>query len=111
VDACGGERIPAERALTAADGWGADAYLAFERDGVSCVRLNYEAETNNDLPMKQALDGWMSRQPDGPASVRLDGSILVFESCDPGADVDSVATGGSQAAVSWRSDARTCPER
>jgi hypothetical protein len=94
------ERIPAEKALTAVDGWGGDAYLAFERDGVSCVRIHYEAETGSDLDqMEQALDAWTSRQPDGPASVRLEGSMLVFESCDPGADVDPVATGGSQAAV------------
>ena len=35
------ERIPVKQALEAADGWGGDSYAAFERDGVSCVKLDY----------------------------------------------------------------------
>jgi len=94
------ERIPVKQALDAADGWGGDAYVAYERDGVSCVKVAYEGETGNDLDqMQDALTAWTKRLPDGPASVRRDGSTLVLQSCDPGSKAPAVATGGSQEAI------------
>ena len=93
------ERIPAEQAITATDGWGGDAYVAFERDGVSCVRMTYAGDTPRDVAQMQgALSAWVNRLP-GQASVRRDGGMLAFESCDPGANAASVATGGSMKAV------------
>ncbi len=95
------ERIPAKAAFEAADGWGGDAYVAFERDDVSCVRVDYEGESDQDLDeMEAALDDWIAAGPEGAASVRTEGSLLMFESCDPGDGVRSVATGGSRQAVS-----------
>ncbi len=94
------ERIPARQALAAADGWGGDAYVAYERDEVSCVRVHYEGDSAGDLDqMQAALTAWVKRVPAGPASVRRDGSMLVFESCDPGTKATAVATGNSQEAV------------
>ena len=29
------------QALTAADGWGGDSYAAYERNGVSCVTVDF----------------------------------------------------------------------
>ena len=93
------ERIPAEQAITATDGWGGDAYVAFERDGVSCVRMTYAGDTPRDMAQMQgALSAWVNRRP-GQASVRRDGGMLAFESCDPGTNAASVATGGSTKAV------------
>ena len=40
-----GERLPAKQALTATDGWGGDSLVAFERDGTTCVRVNYKGDT------------------------------------------------------------------
>ena len=94
------ERIPAQEALTAADGWGGDSYAAFERDGVSCVRINYRGDTPEDiLQMKSALEAWVARLPKGPARVSRDGSTVVFESCDPGENAAKVATGKSMDAL------------
>ena len=94
------ERIPPEQALTATDGWGGDAYVAFERQGVSCVRMRYAGDTPRDvLQMHGALSAWVKRLPGAPTSVRRDGRMLAFESCDPGSDAASVATGGSTQAV------------
>lgn len=94
------ERIPAKQALAAADGWGGDAYVAYERDEVSCVKVHYEGDTAGDLDQMQvALTAWVKRVPSGPASVRRDGSMLVFQSCDPGTRATAVATGRSEEAV------------
>jgi len=79
------ERVPPTKALDAVDGWGGDSYVGFERDGVTCVRTNYQGDTKRDLTeMEDALRSWISEQPKGKAEVQLDGSTLVFESCDPG---------------------------
>ena len=94
------ERIPVKQALDAADGWGGDAYVAYERDEVSCVKVAYRGETSKDLDqMQAALTAWVKRLPEGPASVRRDGSTLLLESCDPGSKAPAVATGGSQDAI------------
>ena len=96
-----GERLEPQRAFTAADGWGGDAYVAFERNDVTCIRVNYEADSEDDLEeMRTALTDWIAAGPRGAAEVRAEGSMLVFESCDPGPDAPAVATGGSKDAVS-----------
>lgn len=95
------ERIPAKQAFVAADGWGGDAFVGFEREGVSCVRVHYRGGSAQDHEeMRGALEKWVDASPDGLASVRSKGQLLVFESCDPGADAAGVATGSSRDAVS-----------
>jgi hypothetical protein len=94
------ERIPVKQALTAADGWGGDAYVAFERDGTACVRMHYRGDTGQDVrQMKVALKAWAARLPTAQASVRREGSLLRFESCDPGPEAAAVATQSSQDAI------------
>ncbi len=79
------ERVPAPRVLDAVDGWGGDSYVAFERDGVSCVRVNYQGDTKGDLAeMETSLRSWIAEQPKGKGDVHVDRRTLVFESCDPG---------------------------
>ena len=54
------ERLPLEQALTAVDGWGGDAFAAYERDGVSCVQIDYRGDTPEDLAQMQgALQAWV----------------------------------------------------
>jgi hypothetical protein len=94
------ERLPAEQALTAVDGWGGDSYAAFERDGVSCVRIHYRGDTPDDLvEMKTAMGNWVAKLPQGPARVSRDGTTVNFESCDPGANAPRVAAGKSMDAL------------
>ena len=96
------ERLPAEQALTAADGWGGDSYAAFERDGVSCVRIHYRGDTPDDLvEMKTAMETWIAKLPKGPARVSRDGTTVNFESCDPGANAPKVAAGKSMDALAF----------
>ena len=80
------QRIPPLRALDAVDGWGGDSYVAFTRGGTSCLRATYRGDTSRDTTeMAGALRAWVAAVPNGPASVRVQGKALAFESCDPGA--------------------------
>ena len=79
------ERIPVPDALDVVDGWGGDAYVAFERRDRTCVRIAYAGDTHAETDrMQQALRRWDEAGPDQTASVSRDGGDLVLESCDPG---------------------------
>lgn len=94
------ERLPLEQALTAVDGWGGDAFAAYERDGSSCVSIDYRGDTAQDLvEMDTALRSWVAKGPQDAASVTRQDQTLVFESCDPGADAPKVAAGKSRDAL------------
>jgi hypothetical protein len=79
------QRTSLIEALDAADGWGGDSYIAFEQDGLSCVRARYRGDTARDrTQMQEALSRWVAAGPGSTASVQRKGQDLVFESCDPG---------------------------
>lgn len=93
------ERIPVRDALVAADGWGGDQYVAFERGTQVCMRIDYSGDTPSDVAeLRDALQQWIADGPDGIASVRDQGKGLRFESCDPGRAADA-GNGGSQDAL------------
>jgi hypothetical protein len=93
------ERLPAAQALTAVDGWGGDSYAAYDLDGVSCVSVDYRADTPQDLAqMKGALQAWVAKGPKGSAGVRKHELTLDFHSCDPGTAA-KVASGRSKDAL------------
>jgi hypothetical protein len=95
------ERLPTSQALTAVDGWGGDSYAAYESDGVSCVTVDYRADTPEDLTqMQKAMQAWAAKGPKGAVSVLLKESTLVFTSCDPGKNAARVASGKSMDGVS-----------
>jgi len=94
------ERMPAQRALTAVDGWGGDALAAYDQDGTSCVTIDFRADTAADLAqMQRALQTWVAKGPREAASVEREDQTLVLRSCDPGADAAPVASGTSADAV------------
>jgi hypothetical protein len=79
------ERMPVRDALAAADGWGADAYVAFERDDATCARVTYRGRTGRDTSrMLAALHHWVAAAHGSPAQVSSTGRAVHFESCDPG---------------------------
>jgi hypothetical protein len=84
------ERLPLRDALVAADGWGGDAYVSFERGGTSCARATYVGQDAAATSlMESALTRWVAAAPGSPSTVtRVDGA-LHFESCDPGESVSS----------------------
>jgi len=79
------ERLPLKDSLRAADGWGGDAYVAFQRDGRSCARASYVGDTPDDTTqMFSALQRWIAAAPGSPAYVQVENGHVLFESCDPG---------------------------
>jgi hypothetical protein len=82
-----GERIDPFQALTAADGWGGDAYIAYEQDGRNCIRVAFVGDTDADTQeIQDALDQWVAAMPAGAASVEDGTGPVLLQSCDPGKD-------------------------
>jgi hypothetical protein len=90
------ERMPDLEALAAADGWDGDAFVAFQRDGVSCERTAVRGDSPQaTATLDTALRRWAAASPGSGAQVQDDGSLVRFESCDPG----TTAAAGRDASV------------
>jgi hypothetical protein len=79
------ERLDPKEALAIADGWGGDAYVAFTRDGTTCVRADLVADSPDELARFDAgLAAWAAAMPAGTATHALAGDTITIETCDPG---------------------------
>ena len=86
------ERIDVRQALAAVTGWGGDAYVVFQRGGLTCARVRVSGDTPGDNDqLDAALRDWAAAAPSGTASATRQGDAVELESCDPG----SRATAGS----------------
>jgi len=82
-----GERIDPLSALQAVDGWGGDAYIAYQQNGKTCMRLDMKGDTStDDDELRSAFDEWVKAMPPGAASTSSDGAALQVQTCDPGTD-------------------------
>jgi hypothetical protein len=80
------ERMDPKEALAVADGWAGDAYVAFTREGTTCVRAEFAAESGDALArMARAVEAWAAAMPVGSVQVSVDAHLSI-ESCDPGVD-------------------------
>ncbi len=80
------ERLPVREALSAADGWGGDAFVAYDEGGTTCLKAQYAGRTRTDSRvMESALQRWVDAAPDAKAGVKGSGRFVKFRSCDPGA--------------------------
>ncbi len=94
------EHLDPRQSLRAVDGWGGDAYVAFERDGRTCVRSAFRGDAPGETDeMAEVLDEWTRAVPANDASVSRRGDDVVLESCDPGADGGSSPGGGAEQAL------------
>lgn len=76
------ERLSPSEALEAAEGWGGDAFVAFDHDGAECLRIRYAADSKRDRQeMSAALAKWIRRGPQGSARLAQDGRELWLEAC------------------------------
>jgi hypothetical protein len=78
-------RLDPHLAMAAADGWGGDSFVAFEREKKSCIRANFIGDTPADSDeMVAALDAWVKLMPPNTGSVTRDADTVTFSACDPG---------------------------
>lgn len=76
------ERIDPLEALTAADGWGGDRYVAYRLDDRTCVRVDLVGDSPTDTDeIGRALESWAAVGPAGAASVDTTGEAVALESC------------------------------
>jgi hypothetical protein len=93
------ERVPVRTALRAADGWGGDAFVAYDQAGTSCVRADYTGRTRRDSrTMADALGRWAGADPSHSAHVSRKGKSVGFRSCDPGTE-STVGSDSSEQAI------------
>jgi hypothetical protein len=78
------ERIDPLDALSAADGWGGDAYVAYDRGGRACMDLAVRGDSARDgEELLRAFESWVAAGPSGAAEVRSDGDLALVTACDP----------------------------
>jgi hypothetical protein len=103
------ERIDPLEALSAADGWGGDAYVAYDRGGTPCMDLAVRGDSTRDgEEVLRAFEAWVAAGPAGAARVRSDGDLAVVTACDPGDQddpssraVDALTLPAARAQVMW----------
>src|SRR5262249_12227971 len=84
-------RLTPQAALTAADGWGGDAYVGYGDDGRSCARMTFAGRTPADTArMAGALQQWVAAGASSTSAhvTEADGRVGL-ESCDPGTAVQA----------------------
>lgn len=76
----------ANAALTAADGWGNDAYTIYGQGDQVCIDLHVVADSRHDADLLDAaFTAWaQARPPAAGALVGRDGSNVYASACDPG---------------------------
>ena len=90
------ERLDAEVALAAADGWGGDRYAVFRDADRTCARVDVVADSPDDLDeLAAALRDWAAAGPAGAASVDVAEETVALESCAAGAGAGEPAAGGA----------------
>ena len=88
------ERIDPLEALSAADGWGGDAYVVYDRGGTPCMNLAVRGDSTRDgEELLRAFEAWVAAGPPGAAQVRSDGDLALVTACDPGDQGDPFGDG------------------
>jgi hypothetical protein len=78
-------RIDPLVALSAADGWGGDAYVVYDSGGTPCMDLAVRGDSARDgEELLDAFEAWVAAAPPGAADVRVAGDLALVTACDPG---------------------------
>ena len=97
--------LPLTQALLAADGWGGDAYVGYDRGDTTCAKLSFTGRSPGDTAlMETALRQWAAAAP-GEQTVTSEGKLVDVASCDPGTGVS-----GRGRHLLGRDDAAVGPE-
>jgi hypothetical protein len=83
-------------ALAAADAWGGDSMVTFERGDQRCVRAAFTGRTGDGTDMLAGgITRWAATMPAANATSSRAGDVVTLTACDPGA----AATGPPASAV------------
>jgi hypothetical protein len=86
-----GERIDPRAALTVADNWAGDQYLAYRRDGRVCTAVAFRPESPAGTGAASDLMGaWAAASTGLDATVETVGDDVVLRSCEPAAGSTAV---------------------
>ena len=78
-------RIDPLVALSAADGWGGDAYVVYDSGGTPCMDLAVRGDSARDgEELLDAFEAWVAAGPPGAADVRAGADLVLVTACDPG---------------------------
>lgn len=81
-------RLPAQQALSAADGWAGDRYVGYTAGARQCIRSSFRmVDAAEGSQLFAALEQWRAAGPADTASVSVsdDRRDVMLDSCDPGA--------------------------
>ena len=96
-------RLGADRALAAADQYGGDRWVTFERGDTTCSRITVRARSRAGAPtLQRAVSDWAAAMPAGVASATTAGRSTTLTSCDDGSSAGPMPGGAeSVAALAW----------
>jgi hypothetical protein len=78
-------RLNPLRALQAADAWGADRLVSYQRGGTPCVRIAIKgARPQDTATIAQALQQWVSQGPTNTSSFSQTAAGITVQACEPG---------------------------
>jgi hypothetical protein len=79
-------RLGPADALTAADAWGGDSMISFDRAGQSCLRAAIRGrDADGTKVIGDALQQWSAQMPAGTTTVGSDKGTVTLAACDTGA--------------------------
>lgn len=94
-------RLGPDQALAAADRYGGDRWVLFDRDGVRCSRVAVRSNSRAGAPVLQrAVADWVATLPAGVASATSAGRSSTLTTCDDGTSAGPMP-GGVEAAAAF----------
>jgi len=80
-------RVDPKEAWRTATTWQGDASVTFARDGRTCLRAAFAADSRDSATAAATtFRSWIDAAPAASGTVTVDGDLLTITSCDPGAD-------------------------
>lgn len=78
------ERLPLQKALATADGWGGDSSVGYTQGSRVCMKASFTGiDSAATQRIQSGLDTWAAGMPHS-ATVTRSGSTVTMDACDPG---------------------------
>ena len=88
------------RTLAATDAWGGDAYVQYDRDGRTCMKVSLTGrDAAGTALLADSLTTWAATMPPGTATVTRHDDLVDLDACDPGQAAVAPTSGNLDLAV------------